>query len=109
MAERSRTPRVIVALGGRRVPYVNASYRRSGTLWEGRYKSSLIQSDAYLLACMRYIADLAPRDGYTIARGQHRHLARAGATGLEVHPASPRIDQRRAATLQCDFNDCRAA
>lgn len=47
--------RMMVALGRRYVPYVNASYRRSGTLWEGRYKSSLIESEAYLLACMRYI------------------------------------------------------
>jgi putative transposase len=40
---------------GRYVPYVNTTYQRSGTLWEGRYKSSLIQSESYLLACMRYI------------------------------------------------------
>jgi putative transposase len=47
--------RLMVALGRRYVPYVNATYQRSGTLWEGRYKSSLIQSETYLLACMRYI------------------------------------------------------
>lgn len=29
--------------------------QRSGSLWEGRYKSSLIQDDAYLLACCRYV------------------------------------------------------
>jgi putative transposase len=33
----------------------NYSYRRTGTLWEGRYKASLIDSDAYLLTFMRYI------------------------------------------------------
>jgi putative transposase len=43
------------ALGRRYVRYVNNAYRRTGTLWEGRYKASLIDSDAYLLACMRYI------------------------------------------------------
>jgi len=43
------------ALGRRYVYYFNKSYERSGTLWEGRYKSSLIDSDAYLLTCMRYI------------------------------------------------------
>jgi putative transposase len=43
------------ALGQRYVQYVNRTYRRSGTLWEGRYRSSLIQEDAYLLACQRYI------------------------------------------------------
>jgi len=43
------------ALGRRYVYYVNKTYKRSGTLWEGRYKSSLIDSDRYLLTCMRYI------------------------------------------------------
>ncbi|APW47933.1 transposase [Rhodoferax antarcticus] len=47
--------RMMMALGRRYVPYVNATYQRSGTLWEGRYKSSLIDSEAYLMACMRYI------------------------------------------------------
>ena len=42
-------------LGSRYVQYVNYVYRRSGTLWEGRFKSSLIDSDRYLLACYRYI------------------------------------------------------
>lgn len=42
------------ALGRRYVYFINKTYNRSGTLWEGRYKSSLIDSDAYLFACMRY-------------------------------------------------------
>jgi putative transposase len=43
------------ALGRRYVYYINRTYRRTGTLWEGRYKASLIDSEAYLLTCMRYI------------------------------------------------------
>jgi putative transposase len=43
------------ALGRRYVYYINKSYKRTGTLWEGRFKSSLIDSDGYLLTCMRYI------------------------------------------------------
>lgn len=43
------------ALGRRYVRYVNKVYRRTGTLWEGRFKSGLIDSDAYLLSCSRYI------------------------------------------------------
>ena len=43
------------ALGRRYVYYINKTYRRSGTLWEGRYKASLVDSEAYLLSCMRYI------------------------------------------------------
>ena len=37
------------------VQYFNHCYRRTGTLWEGRYKATLIDSEAYLLTCMRYI------------------------------------------------------
>lgn len=43
------------ALGQRYVQHINRSHGRSGTLWEGRFRSCLIQDDAYLLACMRYI------------------------------------------------------
>ena len=42
-------------VSGRQTRYVNKIERRSGTLWEGRYKSSLINEDGYLLACCRYI------------------------------------------------------
>ena len=43
------------AVGRRYVRYFNGEYRRSGTLWEGRFKSSLVQSEKYLLQCQRYI------------------------------------------------------
>ena len=43
------------ALGRRFVYYMNKTYKRTGTLWEGRFKSSLVDSDYYLLTCMRYI------------------------------------------------------
>jgi putative transposase len=42
-------------LSGRQTRYRNRLEERSGTLWEGRYKSSLVQSDGYLMACCRYI------------------------------------------------------
>jgi len=35
--------------------YMNRTHRRSGTLWEGRFRSSLVQSPRYVLACYRYI------------------------------------------------------
>jgi len=43
------------ALGRRYVMHVNKTYRRTGTLWEGRFKASVIDSDQYCLACYRYI------------------------------------------------------
>ena len=42
-------------LSGRQTRYHNRLEQRSGTLWEGRYKSSLVQDEGYLLACCRYI------------------------------------------------------
>ncbi|WP_193162661.1 transposase [Microbulbifer hainanensis] len=47
--------RMMQALGRMYVRYFNRAYRRSGTLWEGRYKSCLVQSEDYLLRCYRYI------------------------------------------------------
>ena len=55
-AERPGSPGALMkALGQRYVQYVNRTYRRSGTLWEGRFRSCLTQEDSYLLACQRYI------------------------------------------------------
>ena len=47
--------RALQSLGRRYVRYVNDTYRRSGTLWEGRYKATVVESERYLLACQRYI------------------------------------------------------
>lgn len=52
-------PQMMQAIGRRYVRYFNDAQQRSGTLWEGRYKATLIQADRYLLACMAYI-DLNP-------------------------------------------------
>jgi len=42
-------------LGRYYVQYYNHNYQRTGTLWEGRYKATLIDTECYLLTCMRYI------------------------------------------------------
>ncbi|WP_346836419.1 transposase [Microbulbifer sp. SAOS-129_SWC] len=47
--------KMMQAIGRIYVRYFNREYGRSGTLWEGRYKSCLVQSEAYLLQCYRYI------------------------------------------------------
>lgn len=51
--------RLMQSLGRRYVQYSNRYYTRSGSLWDGRYKSSVVQAEDYLLACMRYI-ELTP-------------------------------------------------
>ena len=52
-------PKWMQAVGRSYVRYFNARHHRTGTLWEGRYRSNLIESERYLLACMVYI-DLNP-------------------------------------------------
>lgn len=68
------------ALGRRYVRHFNDTYHRSGTLWDGRYKSTVLQPERYLLACMVYI-DLNPvRAGLVAQAGDYpwssfRHYA----------------------------------
>ncbi len=64
--------RLFQSLGRHYVRYVNETYRRHGGLWEGRYRGNVIDSQAYLLSCMRYI---------------ERNPVRAG---MVDHPASYR-------------------
>ncbi len=48
-------PLVMQAMGRLYVQRLNKLYERTGTLWEGRYKASLVQDSRYLLTCQRYI------------------------------------------------------
>lgn len=43
------------SVGRRYVQYFNVTYQRTGTLWEGRYKATLVDSEKYLFTCHRYI------------------------------------------------------
>jgi putative transposase len=52
-------PQMMQAVGRRYVRWFNDAQGRSGTLWEGRYKSTVIDTDQYLLTCMAYL-DLNP-------------------------------------------------
>ncbi len=47
--------KMIQMLGRYYVQYFNYRYKRTGTLWEGRYKATLIDTDSYLFTCMQYI------------------------------------------------------
>lgn len=59
-------------LGSRYVQHVNYVYRRSGTLWEGRFKSSLIDSNRFLLTCYRYIELNPARAGMVAAPADYK-------------------------------------
>ncbi len=53
--ERDSASKLMQSLGRRYVQYVNRAHRRSGTLWEGRFKASLVEAESHLLSCYRYI------------------------------------------------------
>jgi putative transposase len=59
-------------IGRRYVPYVNHKYGKSGSLWEGRYKASLVQGDNYFLKVMRYIELNPVRAGMVKLPGHYR-------------------------------------
>lgn len=72
-AERAAAPgELMKALGQRYVQYINRTYRRSGTLWEGRFRSCLTQAEDYLLACQRYIELNPVRAGMVAHPGEYR-------------------------------------
>ena len=54
-ADADSLPRTMQSLGRRTVRYVNARRRRTGTLWEGRYRAAPIDTEEYFVACCRYI------------------------------------------------------
>lgn len=63
--------RMMQYLGRQYVPYINRRHQRTGSLWEGRYRASLVQTDRYLLACSRYIERNPVRAGLVSTPGEH--------------------------------------
>ncbi|WP_196801679.1 transposase [Thioalkalivibrio sp. ALM2T] len=63
--------RLMKALAARATRYRNRLEGRSGTLWEGRYKSSPVQTETYLLACARYIELNPVRARMVVAPGDY--------------------------------------
>ena len=85
-------PKMMQAVGRSYVLYFNKRHRRSGTLWEGRYRSALIQTERYFLACMAYI-DLNPVRAGMVAQAadylwsSHGHyIGRQNEAWLSPHP-----------------------
>lgn len=91
----SAISKVFQSVGRRYVRYFNATYGRSGTLWEGRFRATVVDSEHYLLTLMRYIELNPVRAGMVGHPEQypwssHRHNARgdegANANWLRAHP-----------------------
>ena len=74
--------RILQSVGRRYVRYFNDRYQRTGTLWEGRYKATVIDSELYLLRCYRYIELNPVRAGMVAHPGNYRWSSyRAHADG----------------------------
>lgn len=75
-------PQMMQAIGRSYVQYFNRRHGRTGTLWEGRYRSTVVQSERYLLACMVYI-DLNPvRAGMVAKAGDYLWSSHAHWLGV---------------------------
>lgn len=80
------TGRVMKALGQRYVQYVNRVYGRSGTLWEGRFRSCLVDSERYFLVCQLYIELNPVRAGMVACPDDHRWSSYACNAGRSTDP-----------------------
>ena len=70
--ETSSAARMMQALGRNYVRYFNDRHGRTGTLWEGRYRSSLIDSERYFLQCSRYVETNPVRAGIVTRPEEYR-------------------------------------
>ena len=92
-AEQGAVSRSIQSLGRQYVAFFNRKHRRTGTLWEGRFKSALVQTQGYLLDCQRYIELNPVRAGMVVRPidypwSSHRfHAAGVRDDIVTTHPA----------------------
>lgn len=78
--------RAMQSLGRRYVRYFNDRHHNAGTIWEGRYRATIVDSEHYLLGCMRYI-DLNPvRAGMVRDPGAFRWSSYAHHAGAVIDP-----------------------
>lgn len=82
--------RMMQRLGALYTAGINSLYRRTGSLWEGRFKSSLVDSDRYVLACYRYIELNPVRAGMVGHPAEYRWSShRHHAVALSNYPIRP--------------------
>lgn len=70
--DKEAASRMMQYQGRRYVPYVNGTYGKTGTLWQGRYKASLIDPETQLLNCMLYIENLPVSTGLVKSPGPYK-------------------------------------
>ena len=87
--------KLMQTLGRYYVRYFNYTYKRTGTLWEGRYKSCLVDADNYLLVCQRYIELNPVRAGMVTAPGDYRWSSyQANGLGRNIEMFTPHMVYR---------------
>lgn len=83
-------PATMQSLGRRYVGWFNWRRRRTGTLWEGRYRATIIDTERYLFTCMRYVELNAVRAGAVDDPGDYRWSSyRANALGCSDPIVTP--------------------
>jgi len=106
--------RLSQAVGRKYVPYFNHKYGKTGTLWEGRFKASSIDSEFYLMACYRYIELNPVRAGMVenckdyIWSSYHANALGEADSLITPHPNYLRLglnDEKRQAAYKALFND----
>jgi putative transposase len=76
--------------------YANRKYRRSGSLWEGRFRSCVVESETYLLQCYRYIESNPVRAGMALQPAEHRWSSYAcNALGADIPLITPHEEYLR--------------
>ncbi|MCG2585125.1 transposase [Massilia sp. TS11] len=78
--------RMMQRVGRFYVPFFNRRHERSGTLWEGRFRTSVVDADHYLLACMRYIELNPVRAGLVSAQAEYVWSSYAHHAGMRADP-----------------------
>jgi len=82
--EKTSTSLFMQYIGRRYVPYMNQKYGKSGSIWEGRYKASLVQVEDYFLATMRYIELNPVRAGMVESPSHYRWSSFCHNSGLRA-------------------------
>jgi putative transposase len=93
--------RTMQMVGSNYVREINEQYDRTGTLWEGRFRSSPIDSEFYCLACYRYIELNPVRAGLVSAPGDYRWSSFLENTGQQA----PRLTEPHPSFLALGLTD----
>lgn len=85
-ADEEGLSRMMQWVGRHYVPYFNRKYGHAGTLWQGRFKASVIEAPRYLLICYRYLETHPVRAGVTATAVHYPWSSHAHHIGTRVDP-----------------------